>query len=298
MLIGEFSGDAEFAKAYGQRPHADLHSSAAAGVMQLSLEEFAALPNKKDMRAKLGKGSNFEYWYSGWLAKVGKEMGWDMEETQKAVKGYSSRFSGGESWRLGRQADVARDGFVELPDGHRRYRFEATQEWADSMRQKFAAYYDPAISIFGEHLIRRVQKRCGNQAVNADIQGSCATMAKRTLIALYALLAANQHIKARFMLLIHDEVLFSVHKDSVIEFMDLLYNEMIKGCGIINTLAVDSSLAIGRTFQPWTPEASSGQIELMEMQKGLPCVSPDRWGSRATTEERQAIVDWLLTQPM
>jgi DNA polymerase I-like protein with 3'-5' exonuclease and polymerase domains len=298
VLIGEFSGDVEFAEAYGQRPHADLHSSAAAGVMGLPLSEFKDLPNKKELRAKLGKGANFEYWYSGWLAQVAKEMGWTMEETQKAVEGYRAQFSGGEEWRLRRQRDLAEKGFIELKDGHRRYRFEATQEWSESMRAKFDAYGEPAVSIFGQHMIRRVQKRCGNQGVNADIQGSCATMAKRTLIALYALLAANPHIKARFMLLIHDEVLFSVHKDSVVEFMGLLYNEMIQGRGIINTLAVDSSLAIGRTFQPWTPEASSGQIELMEMQKGLPCVDESRWGQRATVEEQQQIVDWLLTQPM
>ena len=295
VLIGEQSGDPKFKAAYGQRPHADLHSFAAAGVMGISLEEFKKLPNKSEMRRDLGKGSNFEYWYSGWLNNTSIKMNWDMTKTSDAVKGYRDEFIVGESWRLSQIALMGKQGFLELPDGHRRYRFEATREWADLMRNKFAIFGSIEMSVICEHVIRRIQRRAGNQGINALIQGSCATLAKQTILAVRELLRTKYpHLRVRFMLPIHDELLYSVHKDDVLEFLDILYAEMIKGRGVVNNLYLDSSLAIGKTFQPWDlNKAPTGQIELMELNSGLPCISADRYKQKADKSEIKAIIDYL-----
>lgn len=297
VLIGEFSGDPEFAKAYGQLPHEDLHSAAAAGCMDMDLIEFHKHPDSKELRKNVGKGANFGYWYSGWLGTTAKNMGWDLERTKRAVDGYISRFYVGEQWRLGVIEEVCRKGFVELPDHHRRVRFEATERWAEIIRDVFDSFGSTAANNFARIAIRKIQQRAGNQAVNAMIQGSCATLAKRAILSMLNVLKEKAY-DARFLCLIHDEVLFSVHKDHCIEVMDLLYGEMIQGRGVINDLKLDSSIAIGYTFQPYHPvKAPYGQIELMEMPKGLPCIPESRWGQRATDTERQQIVDYLSSRP-
>jgi DNA polymerase I-like protein with 3'-5' exonuclease and polymerase domains len=114
VLIGEFSGDPEFRKAYGQLPHEDLHSSAAAAALDLDLEEFHNHPDSKELRKNVGKGSNFGYWYSGWLATTAKNMGWDMNRTKRAVEGYIERFIVAEQWRVGLIKEMAEQGFITI----------------------------------------------------------------------------------------------------------------------------------------------------------------------------------------
>lgn len=291
--VGACSQDPEFLAAYAQRPHADLHSAAAAGVMKLSDAEFKALPNKKDMRTILGKGSNFEYWYSGWLMNTAKRMGWTLEETAEATKGYAEKFWVAEQWRLGVQQKVQNQGYVQLADHHTRTRFEATQEWFDMVMDVFMSYESEAIMCFAREAVRRIIRRSLNQAVNFTIQGMCAALAKRTILRTVEK-AKQAGFKARFMLLIHDELLFSVPKSEAAAFCDFLYNEMIQDSDLFPNVKIDSSVAIGYTFQPFHKEAAPfGQIELHEIQKGVACIPEDRWEERATDEERDLIIQYL-----
>ena len=291
--VGACSQDPEFLAAYAQRPHADLHSAAAAGVMKLGDAEFKALPNKKDMRTILGKGSNFEYWYSGWLMNTAKRMGWTLEETAEATKGYAEKFWVAEQWRLGVQQKVQNQGYVQLADHHTRTRFEATQEWFDMVMDVFMSYESEAIMCFAREAVRRIVRRSLNQAVNFTIQGMCAALAKRTILRTVEK-AKEAGFKARFMLLIHDELLFSVPKSEAAAFCDFLYNEMIQDSDLFPNVKIDSSVAIGYTFQPFHKEAAPfGQIELHEIQKGVACIPEDRWEERATDEERDLIIQYL-----
>ena len=296
--VGACSQDPEFLAAYAQRPHADLHSAAAAGVMKLSDAEFKALPNKKDMRTILGKGSNFEYWYSGWLMNTAKRMGWTLEETAEATKGYAEKFWVAEQWRLGVQQKVQNQGYVQLADHHTRTRFEATQEWFDMVMDVFMSYESEAIMCFAREAVRRIVRRSLNQAVNFTIQGMCAALAKRTILRTVEK-AKQAGFKARFMLLIHDELLFSVPKSEAAAFCDFLYNEMIQDSDLFPNVKIDSSVAIGYTFQPFHKEAAPfGQIELHEIQKGVACIPEDRWEERATDEERDLIIDYLTKREL
>ena len=292
------SQDPEFLKAYGQRPHDDLHTSAAAGVLEISEEEFKQLPNKKDMRTVVGKGANFEYWYSGWLMNTAKRMGWDLEKTAEATKAYANKFPVAEQWRLGVQETVKNQGFIQLGDYHTRTRFEATQTWYDMVMDVFQSYESDAIMAFAREATRRIMRRSLNQAVNFSIQGMCAALAKRTILRVVKK-AKEAGFKARFMLLIHDELLFSVPKSEAAAFCDFLYNEMIQDSDLFPNVKIDSSVAVGYTFQPFDAEkAPFGQIELHEIQRGVPCVSPDRVGERANHEDREAILDYLTNRTM
>jgi len=56
VIVGNYSQDPAFLRAYGQRPHDDLHSWTAAKMLRMDLEEFMEHPDKKKLRTDLGKG--------------------------------------------------------------------------------------------------------------------------------------------------------------------------------------------------------------------------------------------------
>jgi DNA polymerase I-like protein with 3'-5' exonuclease and polymerase domains len=281
VLIGEYSGDPAFAEVFGQIPYGDLHSGAAADCLAvatlpgLSESEFLAFkrgenPNERRLarddgvilspsdfakwaRTEIGKGANFNYWYSGALGTVGERLGWSTEQMWNAVERYRDRFSVAEEWRVKRIEEARQKGFITLPDGHRRERYECTQDWANNMRRKFGSISaQPAMRNFGDFFIKRMQTRAGNQIVNTDIQGSCAGMAKR------AILAVERDANRRFMMPIHDELVFSVHKDYVLDFIPILKKAMNTQPVFVRNLPLHCTVSLGRTF------GVEDQIELDE----------------------------------
>jgi len=237
VLIGDYSGDPEFGKCFGQIPYDDLHSGAAAdclsvktleGITEAEFLEFKYDRNPKGydlchlqtgdplspkkffkyIRTEAGKGANFNYWYSGALGTVGERLKWTSDEMWSAVDKYRERFAVAERWRVDLCDQVVKQGYIELPDGHRRERFEATAEWWLQMQRKFADQGGGlAMQNFAELFMKGMQSRAKNQAVNAMIQGSCAAMAKQAIIAVREQ-ADLRYV--RFMMPIHDEVVFSV----------------------------------------------------------------------------------------
>jgi len=284
VLIGEYSGDTSFADVFSTIPYGDLHSGAAADCLSvatlpgLTEEEFKGFkrgenPNGrrlstfdgtiltppdyvKFMRTEIGKGANFNYWYSGALGTVGERLGWSADTMWAAVERYRERFAQAEEWRVKLIAEGAKNGYVTLPDGHRRERYEATDWWATNMRRKFAALSAaPAMTKFGDLFIKRFRTRAGNQIVNTMIQGSCAGMAKRAIL---AILATADPRYFRFMMPIHDELVFSVHKDYVLEFIPLLKAAMNTQPVFVRNLPLHCTVSLGKTF------GVKSQIELDE----------------------------------
>lgn len=296
--IGEESGDPEFLRAYGQLPYNDLHRVAAADILSaeqgvtLTPEEFAEFRNLpddynvgfdlKDNTGKRltpkeaykynrgtagGKGANFGYWYSGALGSVANARGIPAQLMWEMTDQYRQRFSVAEKWRVGTIEEVKQNGYVTLPDGHRRNRFEATFIWAAFMHDFFEAWDNEGIRMFGDFFIRKMQTRAGNQAVNAKIQGTCATLAKRTILRTIAA-AKEAGLRARFLVPIHDELVWSVHKDDVVEFIKLARHHMTHHPDIFKRTVLHCTAAVGRTFEPWHPtKAPFGQVELDEAPK-------------------------------
>lgn len=291
--IGDFSGDPEFAKAFGQIPYNDLHLGAAADVLQVMVPEVTydmlknmhnmtaselpakllIKPNgdpltpkdaKKFWRTEVGKGSNFNYWYSGALSTVGEKLGWTSKQMWEATERYRERFIIAEKWRVDTIEQARWNGFITLPDHHRRVRWEATYEWANLTQRMFDAYGSDAVTAFGKEIIRSVKTRAGNQIVNSLIQGSSATLAKRSILAIIKA-CEEQGIRARFKMPIHDELLFSVHRDDVVKFIKLAKSLMMHHPEIIKNLKLYATASIGLTFQPFDDiKAPLGQIELDE----------------------------------
>ena len=159
------------------------------------------------------------------------------------------------------------------------------------MRAKFEQY-GPTIQRFGELVIKKIRNRAGNQGVNAKVQGTGATLMKRTII--------NWHAKyehqglARFMFPVHDELLFSVKKHHVVEFIRNLREVMNNHPVIIRTLPLNCSVAIGKNYWAWDKDKNPfGQVELDELQKGFPGFSEDRYGKKLTDDEIQKVVEYM-----
>ena len=292
VIIGGYSNDAGFLKAYGQRPHADLHSHTGAFMSGLTIEEFNALPDKKQRRTE-AKAASFGFWYSGSLSTVGKPLGWSQEKIWEMTDIYKNGYAEAEQWRLDTIAEAKQRGYVELPDHLRRYRFEATPMWAQLMQNKFEKL---GVNEFGKQCIRRIQARANNQGLNAAVQGLCATYAKRKLYRAMFKDFPRLGLRARVMTLVHDELVVSVHRDDVMKAKDYLYELMIDGEGIFDNVMIDSSMAMGRNYLAFNAEKNpKGLVELMEIDKELPCIPKERWGQRATDNETGLILDYLFS---
>jgi DNA polymerase I-like protein with 3'-5' exonuclease and polymerase domains len=325
VLIGDFSDDPGFRQVFGQLPYGDLHSGAAADCLAVKTlpglceQEFKGFkfgenPNNrilkdtstgevlspsaffKHARGGIGKGANFNYWYSGSLSTIAGNLGWTGDEMWEAVDRYRGRFAVAEAWRIQQQVDGATHGFVTLPDGQQYSRYEATDMWAEAMRWKFANLTpSPALINYGNLAIKRLQSRAKNQIVNAMIQGSCAILAKRSILNLQKLLAeAGIQDRVRFMMPIHDELVFSVHKDVVMIFIPLLRRAMTEHSDVVKHFPLDCTFAIGRTFKPFDGTAFS-QWELDEADcRGVENVIPVEFqGKKLPDEVIERVVRYL-----
>lgn len=322
VLVGEFSGDPEFKVAFGQTPYQDLHLGAAADVLSVMIEGVTAellknmhkpewkndippallvKPNgekmdpadaKKYWRTEVGKGSNFNYWYSGALSTVGEKLGWTSDQMWEATDAYRQRFSVAEAWRVGLIEQAKWDGYVLLPDGHRRTRWEITHEWVTITTRLFEQYGLPGVKRFGEELIRKTRTRAGNQLVNALIQGTCATLAKRSILRINERIKADGY-DAFFKMPIHDELVFSVNKNEVIEFITMIRGVMADHPDIIGNLKIDCSVALGRTFEPHNKKNNKFPMCMVELDEA-PAIFGFEDGSKLNDDEVRLLVNEMF----
>jgi DNA polymerase I-like protein with 3'-5' exonuclease and polymerase domains len=295
VLIGDASGDPEFALVFNKRPFGDLHSQTAAALLDMDVQVFKKLPDAKQKRTDIGKPANFGYWYSGALGTVAKELGLSSEQMWEFVDRYRQKFAVAEEWRVGTIQEARENGVITLPDHHQRIRFESTYAWAGYMRQKAEPYGD-AVKKFIDICIKKIQTRSGNQAVNSRIQGTCATLAKRSILKMVKEVIPREKYRARFMFPVHDELVFSVHRKDVWRFKNSLHEVMCDHPEIVTKLMLDASCAIGLNYQAWHPVNNpKGQIELDELTK-LPFLPEERWGQKATEEEVELILEYLFSE--
>jgi DNA polymerase I-like protein with 3'-5' exonuclease and polymerase domains len=326
VAIGEASGDPKFVDAYKQVPHKDLHVGTTAAVLEMEVpglteDQFKSFKGMtegmaKDLpptlrtdlkgqpihhekiygywRTEIGKGANFEYFYSGWLNRVSERLGWDMETTGEAVERFRDHFPVAEAWRLKIIEEVKENGFITLPDGHRYTRYEATRDWGHEWLHKFQVHGNDA--VFGNYnrvvnfMGRKIAKRAGNQTVNARIQGFCAALAKRTALRMQEKIGHEPGI--RFMLPIHDELVYSVHRDLAPDFIPLLRETMCSHDDWFKTCRLDAAPSVGLSLEPWGAKAPIGQVELMEPPAVI--VGPERAGRPLDRAGIVEVIDYLF----
>jgi DNA polymerase I-like protein with 3'-5' exonuclease and polymerase domains len=332
VRIGEESRDPEFIKAYGQLPHADLHSGAAADLLRIEIPEmteemFKSFRNAKTpddipfgrerllvdldgrnldaskvysyWRRELGKVANFNYWYSGWLSSIAERMGWTMDQTAEAVGNYASRFAVAEEWRRDVIAQGAFEGYTMICDGHRRVRPEARFRFMDEWMAKWP---HPSDSQVFTNVVRgmgsAINRRAGNQLVNSRIQGGCAAVAKRSILRVREAFKREgiDRRVARFMWPTHDELTFSTRWDMSVDIMNLVKPIMCEHPDLFQHVKLDASASLGVTFEPWNHKsARTGQVELFEAP-AIPPVPVNCIGGPLTTESMKGVAEWLHTE--
>lgn len=330
VLIGESSKDPGFKMAYGQIPYSDLHLGAATSAMKvyyttftekdlkdlrtdntLRLEELKLnypiaftnpvkgiqLDGKKAYkfwRGEAGKPSNFGYWYSGSLMTVQGKLGWTDKQMWEATENYRKQFPIAENWRCNTIEEIKSDGFVDIFDGHRRYRLEATTWWKQQWMAKWASYGNPALTAFADIVANKLARRAGNQGVNAKIQGGCAALAKRSIRSLVEIIE-REKLDAYFVMPIHDELVFSVHKDIAVDFGYRIREVMCNHPDLVMWLKLDGTISVGRTLEPYHKDkAPDGQIELDEAPVIAGYVPEEYEGQPLPRELRQRVVDYLF----
>lgn len=337
VLIGDQSGDEGFKKVYGQIPYGDMHTGSAVDALSIKTmpgiteEEFREFkfgrnPNNRPLvdfsgrtltpkdfhkwarGTPIGKGINFGYWYSGAVSTVAENLGLSDVQHWDLVDKYRSRFPVAEAWRIGVQDEAARQGYIILPDGHRRVRFELTNDFRPALINKFADITaNPAMIRYAEVAAKRIMSRGKNQVVNSMIQGTCATLAKRSLLNLKKLLSAagitfgyqgdGTLAEVRLMMPIHDELVFSVKKRVLLQFIPLLRQAMAEHPDIVKDLPLNCTVAIGRTFRPFDKEnPHMSQIELDEAQVIPGIVEKDLEGSKLSDDKVAELLDWMFSR--
>ncbi len=327
VIIGEQSGDENFLKCYRQRPHLDLHAGAAADILSVSVpgltedafnmlksvtswqefQERTNLDNIKRLqrslkqeplepgkargywRTEVGKGANFNYWYSGWLSTVGERMGLNQDQTAEATERYRARFPQAEAWRVGIQQEGSVRGWTELPDGHRRWKWEATEDWHNAFWNKIPSLH-PGVDRVKREIIKRIQRRARNQLVNARVQGTNAFVAKRTILRLLA----DPYFPARLMMPVHDELVFSCPRAVVYETIQVIWNAMVDHLDIFQQAKLDATASFGLNYEPWHPKKQLlGQIEMHEAPEA-PFIRPETVGRTMSKDEVEEAVRWLF----
>ena len=127
--------------------------------------------------------------------------------------------------------------------------------------------------------------RARNQAGNSMIQGSCAGMAKQAILNIRETADPRFY---RFMMPIHDELVFSVHKDYVVEFIHLLKKAMNDQPMFVKNLPLHCTVAIGKTF---------GVKDQIELDEAVPIqgVIPVEYEDKALPDPIiQYVVDYIM----
>lgn len=214
----------------------------------------------------------------------------------EAVDRYRNRFPLAEQWRVAQQQQAVEYGFVQLPDHHRRERLEATNAWAMCMRRKIAdVSAAPSMLNFADLAIRRIQSRAKNQAVNAMVQGTCATLAKRTIVKMRREITRRGWEQlVKFKMPIHDELVYSVHRDIVEEFIPVFRACMVDHTDIVTTLPLHCTVSVGRTFKPYdSKDPAFSQIELDEAPAIPGLIDPELEGGPLPDDVVKRVVQFV-----
>lgn len=322
-IPGELSGDPEFVQCFSTRPPGDLHSRAAAAMLGMSLDDFNSLAHlpedvtelkgvkfintkgellkpakfRKWARTELGKGANFSYMFSGALSNLQEKLGWSNEHHWNMVEAYRQQFPVAEAWRVDTINFACQNGYVDLPDGHRRYRFEATEMWAQIMREKFIqAYNTPGVKNFLKKFIKLTQTRARNQSVNSKVQGTAAALTKRAMWNLQQVINSKwDSTKCRILTSIHDEIVVSIHKDLVFEYNNLVREVMCDQPWLMKRCMLNSTVSMGRTFEPFDQKkAPLGQVELDEAPD-VEWLPKEVWGKKLDDEGIRKVLEYQFS---
>ncbi|MEO6283839.1 MAG: DNA polymerase I [Dyadobacter sp.] len=181
-IMAAFSGDVSMIEAFNQGR--DIHATTASKVFKVPLEEVTS-----DMRRK-SKMVNFGIIYGISAFGLAQRLAIARGEASEIIRAYFEEFPAVKGY-MDRVVNEAREKeFVETILGRRRYVPDI-----NSRNQTNRGYAE-------------------RNAINAPIQGSAADMIKVAMINIHDFIA-NEKLKSRMILQVHDELVFDAHRDEV-----------------------------------------------------------------------------------
>jgi DNA polymerase-1 len=141
----------------------------------------------------IAKAVNFGLIYGQGAFGLARQINVSVEDARLFIDRYFERFPGVRSYMDQIQADASKKGYVETLLNRRRYFPELAAGSRASSRSRQAAQ---------------------RMAINTPIQGSAADIIKLAMIRMHERLA-DQHLMARMLLQVHDEVVLEVPEDEL-----------------------------------------------------------------------------------
>jgi DNA polymerase-1 len=207
-IMAHLSADAGLLQAFALGE--DIHRATAAEVFGTTLAEVSS-----DQR-RSAKAINFGLIYGMSAFGLARQLDIGRSEAQAYIDLYFARYPGVKEFMDRTRAQAAERGYVETLFGRR--------------------LYLPEINA------RNGQRRQAAEraAINAPMQGTAADIIKRAMISVDAWLSA-EHLDARMIMQVHDELVFEVAADAVPAFLPRVTDHMAQAA----TLAVPLLVGIG-----------------------------------------------------
>jgi DNA polymerase-1 len=181
-ILAHFSKDPALIAAF--TADEDIHTATASAVFKVPLDQVT-----KDMR-RVAKTINFGVAYGVGGYGLAQNTGLAQAEATRLIEEYFARYPGIKTYVEETRKQAHRDGYVSTLLGRRRY----LPELKAQNRQLVSA---------GERM-----------AINMPIQGTAADLIKIAMVQLDRRMA-EQHLKSRMILQVHDELVFEAEPDEL-----------------------------------------------------------------------------------
>ncbi len=193
-LLAHVSDDNNLKDAF--RKGTDIHQLTASQIFGVPLH----LVTKKERR--IGKTLNFGIVYGMGARSLSETSGVSFAEAEAFIKKYFAGFPSIQAWQEQTKAGAAQRGFVSDLNGRKRW--------------------------FRESPNPRMQAENERAAINMPIQGLGADILKKAMIASNALVKTANEMgdSARLLLAIHDELLFEIRDDILMDIVPRIVNAM------------------------------------------------------------------------
>lgn len=236
--MAEWSGDTNLTACYVGDDLKDPHSltAVASAVMlwgyEIDYEDFIAqLKTSDPVKAKKAKDLrgdaktvNFASQYDAMAPKIAQELLTDEETAQSFLDAKDKAFPRINEWKDEVREQAERDGYVTTRMGARRHLrslLMSDNKWEAA--------------------------KAGRQGPNFKIQGSGAEQTKLAIASMWKRKLFTGKYRARFYAPIHDEVVFSVHKDDAAELVRQVHECMTQPYGG-KKIPIVSSISLGPNF--------------------------------------------------
>lgn len=237
-MMAEFSGDENLTSCYVGDNLRDVHSLTAVAASiylwdkAVTYDEFMQMLESPDKeirdKAKLlrgdGKTTNFGTQYGLQAENLSIKLKCDKEVAQQFIDAKARAFPRIDPWKEEVESEAAKLGYTTTMLGARRHLRDglmAENSWDRS--------------------------RAERQASNFKIQGSGAEQAKLAMSSMWRKGTFTGRYDAQFIAPVHDEVVFSMHKDCALEVTKEVHECMVQAYASMR-IPIVSSISIGANF--------------------------------------------------